>query len=85
MSNPNQVIGEYKLENYEDRKSLQPSGSSARAKFTFAIPKYVYSDDANANDDAYAVTHSVYKISPFLDASAYKITPFRELKTIIFL
>jgi len=38
VSNPDQVIGEYKLENYEDRKSLHPSGSSTRVKFTFAIP-----------------------------------------------
>ena len=52
------MIGEYKLENYEDRKSLHPSGSSTRAEF--AISKHIYSGDANANDDAYAVTHSVY-------------------------
>jgi hypothetical protein len=36
VSNPDQVIGEYKLENYEDRKSRHPSVNSTGVEFTFA-------------------------------------------------
>jgi len=50
------MFGEYKLTDHEEDSNQLQSAGSARAKLHVAIFKHF--NDANATNDAYAVTHS---------------------------